>query len=313
MKTLYLNIRDILRTLVGFFEAIIILINEKPEVIFIKGGFVGVPVGFAAGLMRVPFITHDSDVLPGLANRLIARFASIHAVSHAVTIEKYYQDGRGLHTGPIISPVYSLITRDEQGRAKKQLGLDSKRPVVLVTGGGLGARRLNVVAAECLSRAVGRLQIIHIAGKGNVNETMRVYQKYNTTGLDTDLILQEYTHHMYLCSGAADVIITRAGGTMLAEFAAQRRACIVVPNSQLTGGHQVLNAKELDAQNAILMLDETPSKTLPDRLSSAVDMLITDYNYRELLAKNLHRTIEGQTGAAEKIAKILLKKDSENV
>src|SRR5690606_12676531 len=121
--------------------------KHRPDALFVKGGFVGVPLGLAAAMLKIPYITHDSDAVPGLANRLIARWAKAHAV--AMPKEAYgYPANKTFHVGTPIASVYEPVTADRQARYKKSFGLPKTAKVLLVTGGGLGAKRLNVAVAK---------------------------------------------------------------------------------------------------------------------------------------------------------------------
>src|ERR1044072_5785682 len=142
VKTLYLNLRDIIWVAVGLWQSFWLLGKVRPDVIFIKGGFVGVPVGLSAALRGIPYVTHDSDALPGLANRMIARWAKVHAV--ALPKEIYdYPPQKTVTVGVPISHQFKKLTAQEVTKERQQIGLGKAGKVLLVTGGGLGARNLN--------------------------------------------------------------------------------------------------------------------------------------------------------------------------
>ncbi len=298
-QTIFLNIRDMYRIAKGFLQSLIILSKEKPDAMFIKGGFVGVPMGIAAALKKVPFMTHDTDVLPGLANRVIARWARYHAVTYQKTADKYYKDGRAVLTGPIIDERFKPITHEDQKRAKQALGFDSSEILVLVTGGGLGARRLNIASATALQQKRATIQIAHIAGKGKAGEIANIYVDI----IDGKKVLvEEFTTDMLTYIQAADIVITRAGATAMAEFAALKKACIVVPNQHLTGGHQILNARELESAGAACLVYE--SETLADDLLKQLEALLSDHTRIQTYGEKLYGTL--RQGAAGKVVAYLL-------
>lgn len=302
-KTFWLNLRDFFRVCIGFVQACRLLRREKPAVIFIKGGFVGVPVGLAAATLRVPYITHDSDVLPGLANRLVGRWARHHAISFAATAD-YYKDGRSIQTGPIIGKSFKRVSKLEQAALKESLGFRPDQLLMLVTGGGLGAQRLNEAVVGCVSKLLEEgMQVVHLTGKGNGSAIQQYYDSRKTA--PGQIQVQEFSMELYKYSGAADIVVTRAGATALAEFSAQAKACIVVPNPLLTGGHQSLNAQELEKKDLAIVVQEQPLDTLATRLGNALEYLLDNPEQRLGYAEKLHKGRMRQS-AAEGIADLLL-------
>lgn len=305
IPTLLKNIRDAFLILAGIVESFFLLRKERPDILFIKGGFVGVPLGLMAALLRIPYITHDSDAVPGLANRIIARWAVAHAV--AMPKEVYsYPKGKTYETGVPISADYVMVTAERQTAYKTELGLDPKNPVVLVTGGGLGAQRLNEAVAQISKALIARhprLRIVHVAGRGKVDSLTALYKK--ALGIKAaQVVVEEFVDGFYRYSGAADVIIARAGATNLAEFAAQAKACIVVPNQQLTGGHQLKNAEVLEKAGAIVCVSDEAVQKNPELLLQQVERLLDDPRARLSLARELHKT--STSDAAEQLAELIL-------
>jgi UDP-N-acetylglucosamine--N-acetylmuramyl-(pentapeptide) pyrophosphoryl-undecaprenol N-acetylglucosamine transferase len=258
MATLAKNVRDAVWALVGLWQSFWLLRRLRPNVIFVKGGFVGVPVGLAAALLRIPYVTHDSDALPGLANRIIARWARKHAV--ALPKEVYsYPAAKVVTVGVPLAHHYMPLTPRQMATAREQIGVPAKGRVLLVTGGGLGAQRLNNAIATCAPELLDRypdLTIVQLAGRAHEAELRQIYKKQLPPAQQKRVIIKGFVTNLYLYSGAADVIVTRAGATSLAEFAAQHKACVVVPNPILTGGHQLKNAKVLVDRMAIKVVYE---------------------------------------------------------
>ncbi len=269
VKTNLLNIRDAFRTVVGLFEAMRLLRQERPDIILIKGGFVGVPIGFAASRLKIPFVTHDSDSIPGLANRLVARWADYHATGMPAEFYAYPPD-KTMFVGVPLAAQYQLVSSEDQTAFRKELNLPVKGKIMLIAGGSSGAERVNQGVARIVPRLLEKYQdltIVHQIGRGQLKTYDEPYPER--------LIVAEFfaPEEMYKYSGAADVIVTRGGATNIAEFAAQAKACIVVPNPMLTGGHQLKNAEHLADQGAVEVVteEELLDDTLFDKVSRLLD------------------------------------------
>lgn len=312
VPTILKNIRDVGRVLVGFVQSRRLLKKLKPDCIFIKGGFVGVPVGLAAASRHIPYVTHDSDAIPGLANRIIARWAAMHAV--ALPKEIYtYPAAKTITVGVPVQSEYSPVTEKTQTAYKRKIGLEAYDKVIFVTGGGLGAQRLNDAVVRAAPELLGRypdLAIAHLAGRGKEKQVEAGYEKVLNAAQQNRVVVKDFVNDLFNYSGAADVIVTRAGATTLAEFAAQHKACIVVPNPQLTGGHQLKNAQVLAEKSAVLCVTEEQlqqkqySETDSDPLTIAVAQLLDDPAQRQKLATQLGKI--AHPNAAKQLAMVLL-------
>lgn len=306
-RTVGLNVRDMCRVIAGFFQAIRILRREQPAAIFIKGGFVGVPVGFSAALLRLPYITHDSDAIPGLANRLIAPWARYHTVALPAELYQYPADNT-VTVGVPVSDRFVPLDADGQRSYKTELGLDPADPVLFVTGGGLGAQRLNRVITEVaadLLRAIPGLSIVHTVGRPNEAEVRALYDANLPTAEQGRVVVLGYTTDLYKYSGAADLIVTRAGATAIAEFAVQGKAVLLVPNPYLTAGHQLKNAQALQAAKAVAVLDEEALTHDAALVLSTLSGLLEDKAALEQLAHNLQQF--AHPAAATELAELILK------
>lgn len=294
-KTNLLNLRDLFLFTLGLIQSYWLLLRLKPDVIFLKGGFVGVPVGLNAALLRIPFVTHDSDALPGLANRLVSRWALVHTT--ALPISNYpYPHSKTKQVGVVVSHDYQPIDAKLQTTYKTNLGLGGDEPLLLITGGSLGASRLNkavVNVVKELLESYPKLEVIHQVGKGKLGD----WQGYKHDRLK----VLEFLTPMYEYTGAADVVVTRAGANTLAELGVQGKACIVVPNPDLTGGHQSVNAKLLEEAKAAIVIEETKLST---DLSANIKELLDNANKRDAIAKQLRDLTPND--AASKLAMLLL-------
>lgn len=284
IKTMALNARDTLFVVIGCVQAFILLRKMKPHVLFCKGGFVGVPVAFAARLLRVPYVTHDSDAIPGLANRLIARGATLHAVALPKELYGYPLD-KTVTVGVPIAARFKHVTDLLNERAKEMLSVPKKAPVLLIIGGGLGAERINKAIMNDVATLmnVPLLRVFHVVGRGNEQDANAYYD----TTLDPNdrkrVVVYGFTNSVALLGEAADVVVTRAGATNLAEFSTQGKACIIVPATHLAGGHQVKNAYAYKQKQAAVVVAEDHL----DELVTAVTMLLQDSAKREQLSQNI--------------------------
>lgn len=307
IPTVVKNIRDMVFVAIGCIQAWFLLGKVRPDVIFIKGGFVGVPIGLAAALRRIPFVTHDSDALPGLANRIIGRWAALHTVAMPKEIYSYPQ-GKTLQVGVPVAKEYQRVTSQMQSRYKESFGLPPEAEVLLITGGGLGAHRINVAMTSIASQLLHRfpeLVIVHIAGRGKDEEIAELYYQNVSPVMLDRVLLEPFVTDLERYSGAADLVVARAGASTLAELAAQAKACIIVPNSQLTGGHQVKNTDFLQQKGAIQVVTDAAVARNHELLLQQIDVLLSDVNQRRILSDALHETFV--PNAAEKLAKIIVK------
>jgi UDP-N-acetylglucosamine--N-acetylmuramyl-(pentapeptide) pyrophosphoryl-undecaprenol N-acetylglucosamine transferase len=309
VKTMAKNIRDAVYVLVGLVQSFRVLRKLRPDVIFVKGGFVGVPVGLAAAALRIPYITHDSDALPGLANRIIAPWAKLHTVALPKEIYTYPPD-KTMTVGVPLAHHYKPFSKAEVRAAREHLGIDPAGKMVLVTGGGLGAQRLNHAVAVCVRELLDRyrdLTIVQLAGRANEADLRQRYQKELPAAYQRRVIVKGFITNLHVYSGAADVVVTRAGATSMAEFAAQKKACIVVPNPLLTGGHQIKNAKVLADRNAVRLVGEDKLRIDDHALMSPLIELLDSPERARQLGEKLAELASGD--AAERLAVVLLEVD----
>jgi UDP-N-acetylglucosamine--N-acetylmuramyl-(pentapeptide) pyrophosphoryl-undecaprenol N-acetylglucosamine transferase len=307
VKTTLKNVRDIGFVFVGFFQSWLLLRKIRPDSLFIKGGFVGVPVGLAAAICKIPFITHDSDAMPGLANRIIGRWATVHAV--ALPKEVYqYAPQKTVTVGVPVHTNYKPVTPEIKAKFRDMIGLGEYDQVLLITGGGLGARRLNTVAAAIvpdLLRDYAKLAVVHTVGRGNEAVMHQTYEQELSPADLKRVVIDGYLTELYKYSGASDVIIARAGATNLAEFAVQGKACVVVPNPLLTGGHQLKNAAYLADHKAIEIVTEEDTKSHNGKLEAAVRSILDNPSLRDSLSHNL--STFAKPNASAQLAELLLR------
>jgi len=278
------NFTDIFRVIKGFGGAVSIIRQIRPDIVFSKGGFVTVPVLAAARVLRVRSVAHESDLTPGLANRLSQPFTHKICVSFPETLA-HLPVHKGVLTG---SPI-----RSEMLKGDKQKGLkicewsDGGKPVVIVTGGSQGATAINNCIREILPQLLAKFRIIHLCGKGNLSDTtLPGYAEfeYVTEGLEDLYAL-------------ADIAVSRAGANTLFELLAMKKPNLLIPLPlESSRGDQILNAESFVLQGFSMMLPE--SKMNAERLLKDIELL---YNEREIFRGNMAAHKQGD-GALEVIS-----------
>jgi UDP-N-acetylglucosamine--N-acetylmuramyl-(pentapeptide) pyrophosphoryl-undecaprenol N-acetylglucosamine transferase len=300
------NVRDFFYVLIGTYQSWRLLRELRPDIIFVKGGFVGVPVGLAAASLHIPYITHDSDAVPGLANRIIARWAVKHAVA-LPPATYHYPASETVMTGIPLQADFVPVNASLKAKYKAKLKLPAKAKVLFIIGGGLGSQRVNEAVATAiphLLREFPDLYVIHGTGRTNETALQATYDERLSQAEQGRLEVHGYINDVYRYSGAADVIITRAGATNLAEFALQGKACVVVPSPFLAAGHQMKNAAYLAEQGAALVLDETDVTADPNRLASAVSDLLSHPAHQAKLGTRLAKF--AKPDATNELARLIL-------
>lgn len=284
IPTLLQNIRDTFAVGIGFVQSVFKLLAWRPDVVFTKGGFVCLPVGMAARLLKIPLVIHDSDAHPGLTNRILAKWAD--RIATGAPLENYpYPQEKTLYVGIPIARNFHPFSKDEKREAKAELGLpDLRRPLVVVTGGGLGAKRINDAMVAIGDRLLKKAAVVHISGKLQYEELKHKVPQ----SVEYQLLPFIDNARMAMILGAADVVVTRAGATTLLELAAIGAPTVIVPNKMLTGNHQTKNAKVYEAADAAVVIDEELLSDHPQRLEQGIVALIDDEAWRNKIGKRMH-------------------------
>ncbi|HSW98985.1 MAG TPA: glycosyltransferase [Candidatus Saccharimonadales bacterium] len=306
VETLYKNLRDAIFVLVGIVQSYVLLGKLRPDVIFTRGSFVSVPVCLAARLRGIPYITHDSDAIPSLANRIIASGARLHAVAMPKEVYNYPPD-KTVTVGVPISDNFRMVAGQELAGLRAQLGLEDATDVLLVTGGGNGAQRINTAAVACVPELLKRypgLYVVHVAGRLEEQEVRRQYKQELPPKEQKRVVVKGFVGNMHQYSAAADVVVTRAGATTMAEFAVQAKACVVVPAPHLTGGHQLKNAQVLADRKAVRLVADATLQDDPHALMPPLTDLFDHPEKIAALGKKLAQL--AQPNAAHLLAVVLL-------
>lgn len=296
LKTLTLNMVDLWRFVVGLFEAWSLLGRLRPAAVFLKGGYVGVPVGLAAGWLKIPLLTHDSDAVAGLANRLVSRYACWHAT--AMPADYYpYPAIRVQTVGVPVAPDYRRITPSQVAKAKQSIKVPSDKLMLLVTGGSSGSLAINRAIRLCVDKLLAdhpQLWLVHQVGRGK----MTVYDGYKHPRIK----VCQFLSPMNLYMSAADIVICRGSATTLAELGHLEKAAVVIPSPHLAAGHQLKNADWLHRNRAAIVLPE--SQLNGPSLPAIIDRLVRSPAERQRLAKRLAAIT--QPDAADRLARLIL-------
>jgi UDP-N-acetylglucosamine--N-acetylmuramyl-(pentapeptide) pyrophosphoryl-undecaprenol N-acetylglucosamine transferase len=289
-KTLLKNLRDGLFFGIGLMQSFGILLFWHPKVVFVKGGYVGLPVGLAAVLLRIPIVTHDSDAVPGLTNKLLSRFAKALAVGLPPEAYRNYYPMSKLHfTGVPIRPEFFLKLDEQANALKESLGFDNQNIVITILGGSLGAIRLNEAVFSSLKELLADPQrrLIWVTGSRQYEDIKQRLK--SLPAFSKRLQIMDFVTEMPKFMAASDVLISRAGATTIAELAALAKPIILVPNQFLTNGHQLKNAALLEAEQAAIVIQEPALAQHPQLLAEAVDKILGDNKLAALLGQNLHK------------------------
>ncbi len=299
IPTILYNIFDIFLVMLGFLQSFIKLIIWRPDAIFLKGGFVCLPVGYAAFVLRIPMVIHDSDAHAGLANRLIAPLAKYIATGMPLEYYNYPKD-KSHYVGIPVKPNLKPLAKDTVDRIKTKLGFEANRPLVLVTGGGLGAKRINDALVSIAPELIRYASVVHLSGTRQYKELQA-----KVPSSDTYKLIGFVSDNFDELVSASDIVISRAGATTLAELAAIGANVILVPNAQLVGGHQLKNARVYADKGAVELADETKFTSDPDLLLRQIVGLLHDDKKRSSLGELLHTF--AKPNAAKDVANLIMR------
>ena len=257
------NFTDPFRIINGYREAKKIIKELQPDVVFSKGGFVTVPVVKAAAGKKVPCVLHESDISPGLANRLCIKSADVICTNFPETIE-HLPEGKAVVTG---SPIRKELFEGNKNKGLEYCGFDDSKPVIMIIGGSLGSVRVNEAVRAILSKLLERFQIVHLCGKEKLDESLVGTKGY----IQFEYVQKELKDIM--C--AADLVISRAGANAICELVALHKPNVLIPLSlEASRGDQILNAQSFEKQGYSYLLRE--EDLTDDTLLEAIDTVWND-------------------------------------
>ncbi|MBQ9588553.1 MAG: undecaprenyldiphospho-muramoylpentapeptide beta-N-acetylglucosaminyltransferase [Butyrivibrio sp.] len=268
------NFTDPFRVLKGFTEAISLLKRIQPDVVFSKGGFVSVPVVRAAGFLKIPYIVHESDMTPGLANKLSMSGAKKICCNFPETMRLLPADKAVLTGTPI---------REELGKGSKQAGKEfcgftDDKPVLMVIGGSLGAQSVNETVRYALPRLLHDFNVVHICGNDKMDNLRLSVPGYKQ--------FEYVKNELKDIFAMADIVVSRAGANSICELLALKKPNILIPlSTKSSRGDQMLNAKSFEQQGFSLVIDN--DELDEDILVETIQDL---YERRELFIENMSKS-----------------------
>lgn len=239
------NLTDPFKVIKGYGEALKLMQELKPDIVFSKGGFVSVPVVLAAKAKKIPVISHESDMTPGLANKIAKPAATKICCNFPETADLLPKD-KAVLTG---TPIRQELLMGNRLAGLDFCGFTSDKPVIMVVGGSTGAVHVNDAVRAILPRLLEKFQIVHLCGKGKLDES------YNNT---PGYIQFEYVNkELRDVFAAADIVISRAGANAICELLALRKPNLLIPlSAKASRGDQILNANSFKSQGYSVVLEE---------------------------------------------------------
>ncbi|MEW9698095.1 undecaprenyldiphospho-muramoylpentapeptide beta-N-acetylglucosaminyltransferase [Paenibacillus sp. SI8] len=253
------NFKDPFKVIKGVYESYRLLRRLKPAIVFSKGGFVSVPVVLGSRMNKIPVIIHESDITPGLANKLSIPFATKVCVTFPESMQ-HVQDQKAVLTG---LPIRDRIRSGKASAGYQLCDFHSQKPVVLIMGGSLGSQAINQAVRGNLNRLLEQFQIVHLCGKGNIAPELagvRGYKQFEYMNDELPDVL-----------AMTELIISRAGATSIYEFLILEKPMLLIPLSlQASRGDQILNAKSFQKAGYadVLPEEELTSDSLTERLEA---------------------------------------------
>jgi len=247
------NLTDTFKITQGLMQSIVIINKLKPSIVFSKGGFVSSPVVWAAWMNRVPIVIHESDITPGLANKIAIPFAKKVCYTFPET-EKYIAKEKGVLTG---IPVRENLFSGKKEIGRRACNFEDNKPTILIIGGSLGSEVINKAIRGALKSILNSFQVCHICGKGNIDKNYEGIKGYK----QFEYVSEELPDLFAM----ADLIVSRAGATVLYEILALRKPNILIPLSKKASrGDQILNAQSFRKQGLsyVIMEEEIDKKSI---------------------------------------------------
>ena len=252
------NFSDPFRVMKGFVEARNYLKNYQPDVVFSKGGFVSVPVVRAAASLHIPCIIHESDMTPGLANKLCIPVAEKVCCNFPETLP-YLPKEKAVLTG---SPIRQELLHGNKQAAKDFCGFTGDLPILMVMGGSIGSVYINNAIRGCIDTLLTKYQIIHLCGKGNIDESLKDKKGYAQ--------FEYISENLPDLFAAADLVVARAGANSICELLALHKPNILIPLSRnASRGDQILNANSFAKQGFSVVLEE--EEVTSEKLMATID------------------------------------------
>ena len=298
VKTNWDNARDFVRFNRGILQARRAIRQFKPDVVFVKGGYVGLPVGLVAAQQKLPLIIHESDIVFGLTNRYLSKRANKVAVGWPLEFYKGHDKSNMIFTG---SPLRRTAITGNRRAALVHFRITEEKPIIFIMGGSRGAHSINLTIFENLGQLLNKYTLIHVTGESDI-ERARFVLSRQEKALHKYYRPYSFLHNdMGLGYAAADVIVSRAGANSLSEVAAWSKPAIVIPLSSSANNHQAQNAQALARMGALRILQQHELSGF--KLMSEIDRLMVDKSSRKYLGETIHKFFAPD--AAKKLAETI--------
>lgn len=296
------NVRTIFQTVGSLWQARQIVKSFCPDIVIGTGGYVCGPVLLAASLMRIPTIIQEQNVIPGITNRILARFVNKIAVGYEEAAKHFSRPDKTVFTGNPIRPEVMSATRSEGLTA---FGFENNKITVLVAGGSRGARSINTAMLDVYRRFSGdnKIQILHVTGQSDYNS---IVGKIKQAGIEIpksgNIIIKPYLYNMPLALAVADLVVFRAGAIGLAEVTARGVPAILIPYPYAAENHQEYNARVLEKNGAAIVIRD--SELTGEKLVNTIADLVACPEKLRAMGQASRRL--GRPQAADDIAKLAL-------
>lgn len=238
---------------IGFLQVFFYLFNYMPDLIFLKGGPVSIPVAIIGWIFRIPIMIHESDYDPQPVDKINAKFAKKIAISFQNTISAYKNSKKVVYTG---NPVLSVIAAGNRAAAKQEFVLSDDKPVILILAGTLGANLINNLVIEVLPQLLNKYQIIHQCGIDNYDNVRSVVEKMNIKNLNDYHLFPFFKNRAANAYAACDLVVSRAGANTISEIMTVRKPCILIPLSTAVSDEQTKNAFFYSESGAAILVSE---------------------------------------------------------
>jgi len=293
------NLVDGFKIPIGIVQSMILLLKEMPDAIFSKGGYASLPVVLAGWLYRIPIMIHESDAVPGMANKVLSKFADRVAVSYTEA-SKEFPAAQVVVTG---NPLREDINKGNVAVAREKFALNESKKIIFIMGGSQGARTINSKILDILPELLKKYQVIHQTGESNFDEVNRrageMGIKPGSDGYHTLSFIREELKDILAVS---NLIISRAGASSIAEIAANGKPSILIPLQNAANNHQRMNAYALAKVGGCIVMEE--SNLGKNLLSGRIDEIMESPELQNKLSQGIRSFY--YPDAAEKIAQGIL-------
>ena len=294
----YFDLKNLMmpfNVLKGINEAKNILKEEKPDIIFSKGGYVAVPVVIAAGNLKIPVISHEADITPGLANKIAMPFSKVICCNFEEAAKSFGK--KGIETG---SPIRKEILTGDKKKAKDLLKFKEEKPIIFVTGGSLGSVYINNLIRKNIDKLLVDYNIIHQCGKGKLDESLggiRIQKSCNSDKEEKNCTEPSYTNEekgyrqfetiseeLADIFAVSDFVISRAGANIIFELLTLKKPMLLIPLSKKASrGDQILNARSFEKKGYAIVLTEEEEDKTPSLFFEKIETL--KVNSKQIIQK----------------------------